>query len=82
MYRHGEWRSAHPALEAKLNLLTNQWIESTGGPPLSSSDPERDTVDEIARQCGAKVLLRAAANPRREFKTYFERRQMSFPFEG
>jgi hypothetical protein len=81
LFRNGQWRSAHPALEARLNRLTEQWIQATGGPAIGSSDPERDTVKEIARQAGARVLLHAPANPRREFRVYLSRRQMRFPFD-
>lgn len=80
LLRHGQWWSAHSALEARLNHLTEEWIQATGGPAFNSSDPERDTAREIARQAGARVLLHAPANSRRESKIYFSRRQMRFPF--
>jgi hypothetical protein len=80
MLRHGQWRCADPRLEAELNRLTEQWIQATGGPALGSQDPERETALEIARQCGGKLLLHTAANPRRELKAYLSRRQMRFPF--
>lgn len=81
LFRNGQWRSAHPALEARLNHLTEQWIQATGGPPIGSDDPERDTAKEVARQAGARILLHASANPRREIKVYLNRRQMRLPFD-
>ncbi|MCL4793773.1 MAG: hypothetical protein KJZ84_04390 [Bryobacteraceae bacterium] len=78
--RRGEWRSSDAALESMLNRATDQWIAETGGPALTSHDPEREVAHAIAKLTGGRVLLRAKTDRRREARDYLSRRQLSLPF--
>jgi len=73
--RDGEWRCADPQLERRLNQVTENWIVASGGPGLSSPDPEMEVALEISRRVGGRVLMQSPANARRSARVYFSRRQ-------
>ena len=78
--RDGEWWSADPDLEQRLNEITQSWIEETGGPPLSSADPEREAAREISRRAGGRILLHVPANGESASRTWFRKRQYRLAF--
>lgn len=78
--RHGHWISADRSLEARLNAATDAWIRSTGGPPVSDSDPERTTAREISVQLGGRVVGHLKSARRDSRLDYLSRRQMEIAF--
>lgn len=80
--REGQWRCANPELELRLNRETDRWISETGGPAVSSADPEADVARTIAPLFGGVVQLHVQARPKRSISLYFSRRQYSFDFSS
>jgi hypothetical protein len=78
--RDGEWRCADSSLETRLNEATAAWIETTGGPKLSSEDPEIELAREMERQLGGRIVLQSAANRKRSARVYFAKRQYRLAF--
>lgn len=78
--RDGVWVCADPETEARLNEATESWIATTGGPPISDSDPERTVARTIGALFGARVLLHVEADPGRSRKMYLNRRQMGLNY--
>lgn len=78
--RGGEWRCADPSLEVRLNETLQSWIEESGGPPLSSQDPEADAAREVARRMQGRILMSVPANRRQSQRDYFARRQYKLAF--
>lgn len=74
--RQGAWVSADRALENRLNDATETWIQETGGPPLSDSDPERTVARTIAARLGGRILIHQPGHPSESRRVYFERRQL------
>jgi len=58
--RQGSWISANRELEARLNQATETWIQETGGPVVSDSDPERTVARTMAKRFGGRVLTHCA----------------------
>lgn len=79
--RDGEWRSADQALEDRLNGITQSWIEETGGPALTSSDPELEAAKVIARRAHGRILLHTPSDARVAARTWFARRQYKLAFQ-
>ncbi|MBM3723797.1 MAG: hypothetical protein FJW40_00010 [Acidobacteria bacterium] len=75
--RDGVWRCASRELEDNLNSATRQWIDRTGGPPISDSDPERTTAKHIASVFNARVLMRIPVITSEERQRYLRLRQMN-----
>lgn len=79
--REGVWRSANQALERRLNEITHAWILASGGPSLSSADPEAEVAREVARQTGAKILIHSPGDARESHRAYFAQRQYKLELE-
>lgn len=78
--RNGRWRSADTALETSLNEATEEWIRSTGGPPLSDSDQERTVAKEMAERWSGKILIHMRSRTGKSAAYFVEQRQMKFAF--
>jgi hypothetical protein len=78
--RRGEWKCASRDLEDRLNSVTRDWIQETGGPPLEDHDHERTAAEEIARRLDGRIAMRVAPSPRRTRAIYISRRQLDFDF--
>ncbi len=78
--RRGEWFSADPNLENRLNQVTNRWIQQTGGPPLNDHDHERTVAREIAARCGGRIIVRIRPSPKLSARIYISRRQLDLDF--
>ena len=74
--RQGAWVSASRALENRLNDATEAWIQETGGPPLSDSDPERTVARTIAARLGGRILIHQQGDPSESRRVFLERRQL------
>lgn len=80
IYRSGKWFSSDVALEASLNQLTDQWISTTGGPPIEERDQELAIAAEVANRSGGKVKLHYQSESKRTAAVLFSKRQMKFDF--
>jgi hypothetical protein len=78
--RNGEWRCADAGVELLLNQTLQGWIEESGGPSLSSQEPEADAAREVARRVGGRILMSVPANRRQSQRDYFARRQYKLAF--
>jgi hypothetical protein len=78
--RWGEWWSADPSLELRLNQETSNWIRETGGPPLGDADQERTVASEMARRLDGRVLLHVRSRSGKSDKRFFRERQMVLEF--
>lgn len=74
--RRGEWVSSDRSLEKRLNDTTEAWIQDTGGPPLSDSDPEKTVARTITARLGGRILIHQPGDPHQSRRVYFDRRQM------
>ena len=74
--RQGSWISADPELEARLNQATETWIQETGGPAVSDSDPERTVARTMAKRFGGRVLIHVRGSPSESRRVYLRRRQL------
>lgn len=79
--RDGEWRSADRALEDRLNALTQDWVEESGGPALDSQDPELDAAKVVAKRAHGRIQLHTPTDPRVAARTWFARRQYKLAFQ-
>ncbi len=79
--RSGAWICCDLAMESRLNRVTTDWIQSTGGPGLHDSDQEKTVASQIATQLGGRVLLHLKSNSRESARRFFEQRQLSFTFD-
>jgi hypothetical protein len=80
--REAEWRCANAALEQRLNQEMHDWMQSTGGPPLGDTHPERTAAREMARRLGGRVLLNVSSSRSRAPEVYLSRRQMELDFSA
>ena len=78
--RQGSWMSADRELEVRLNQATEAWIQETGGPAVSDSDPERTVASTMAKRFGGRVLTHVRGNPSESRRVYLNRRQMRLPY--
>jgi hypothetical protein len=78
--RDGKWKCANAQLERRLNRLTDEWIQETGGPPIDDSDHERTVAEEIAGRVGGKIARHVAASPNKSARIYIDRRQLRLDF--
>ncbi len=77
--RDGVWKAADPNLEELLNRLTEDWIRTSGGPPLHSRNLELSVAEEMARRFGGRIA--SVVPPSSATAShYLSRRQMSFDF--
>ena len=74
--RQGSWISADPELEARLNQATETWIQETGGPAVSDSNPERTVARTMAKRFGGRVLIHVRGDPSESRRVYLRRRQL------
>lgn len=80
IYRKGRWMAADRSLEAQLNSATDEWIQSTGGPPIWDHDPERTTATRICESLSGRVT-RHIRDPTPALREEFlRRRQIGLPF--
>ncbi|MEK7753231.1 MAG: hypothetical protein AAB654_15005 [Acidobacteriota bacterium] len=78
--RQGSWMSADLELEVRLNQATEAWIQETGGPAVSDSDPERTVARTLAKRFGGRVLTHVRGDPSESRRVYLSRRQMRLPY--
>jgi hypothetical protein len=78
--RQGSWISADLELEVRLNQATEAWIQETGGPAVSDSNPERTVARTLAKRFGGRVLTHVPGNPSESRRVYLSRRQMRLPY--
>ncbi|MDP2999434.1 MAG: hypothetical protein Q8N47_18240 [Bryobacterales bacterium] len=78
--RQGSWMSADLELEVRLNQATEAWIQETGGPAVSDSDPERTVARTLAKRFGGRVLTHVRGDPSESRRAYLSRRQMRLPY--
>jgi hypothetical protein len=78
--RQGSWISADLELEVRLNRATEAWIQETGGPAVSDSNPERTVARTLAKRFGGRVLAHVPGNPSESRRVYLSRRQMRLPY--
>lgn len=78
--REGMWLCADPEIEDRLNEATESWITTTGGPPISDSDPELTVAKTIGARFGARILVHVEPHAGRSREIYFNRRQMGFTY--
>lgn len=78
--RRGEWCSADPALETRLNDFTHSWIQETGGPPIKDRNHERTVAREIAGRLGGRVIRGVRPSHKNTGEDYVSLRQLDFGF--
>ncbi len=78
--RRGEWVSANPGLEEKLNRLTRSWIQQTGGPPVNDRNHERTVARELAARLGGRVVRGIRPATKKTAGDYISLRQLSLGF--
>jgi len=78
--RRGKWLSADAGLESRLNRVTDDWIQETGGPPINDRDHERTVANEIAARLGGRIAKRVPPAARQSAQIYISRRQMRLNF--
>lgn len=78
--RRGEWISADPELEQRLNAATKAWIQQTGGPPVIDRDHEGTTAREITEKLDGRVIRRVAPSLKTAAEIYISRRQLDLDF--
>ena len=74
--RQGSWISANRELEARLNQATETWIQETGGPAVSDSNPERTVARTMAKRFVGRVLIHVRGDPSESRRVYLRRRQL------
>ena len=76
LLRAGEWRCADLRIEARLNALTEAWIQACGGPALNSCDPELEVAREMASRLNGRILAAVPASGNEAARKYFRLRQL------
>lgn len=74
--RKGLWRCANTVLETELTQVTESWIRETGGPPISSADPEFEVAREMVRRYRGKLLSHVPTRGKEAARMYFRKRQL------
>ncbi len=76
LLRLGVWRCADLDLEQRLNLLTEEWIQQTGKPSMSSTDPEREVAQEMAARLNGVIVHHIPSHGHDAARLYFSKRQL------
>ena len=76
IFRCGTWLASDRALELRLNVETESWINETGGPLINDSDPEATCARTIAQRLDATVLRHVPSRTSKTRDIFFARRQM------
>ena len=75
-FRGGVWKCADLEVESRLNACTEEWIRSTGGPPIQERDPERVVALYVSRVLGATVIRHVPSRGEKMRAYFLGRRQM------